>query len=69
MLTNAERKELQELLAKRGFELGAVDGKVGPKTRAAIRGTRRPLDSCLMGTRAASFSIELEAFLDVRSKR
>jgi lytic murein transglycosylase len=37
MLTNAERKELQELLAKRGFELGAVDGKVGPKTRAAIR--------------------------------
>jgi membrane-bound lytic murein transglycosylase B len=37
MLTNAERKELQELLAKRGFELGAVDGKIGPKTRAAIR--------------------------------
>ena len=37
MLTNAERKELQELLAKRGFELGVVDGKIGPKTRAAIR--------------------------------
>ena len=37
MLTNAERKELQDLLAKLGFEPGAVDGKVGPKTRAAIR--------------------------------
>jgi len=37
MLTNAERKELQALLANRGFELGMVDGKVGPKTRAAIR--------------------------------
>ena len=38
MLTSAERKELQTLLASRGFEPGTVDGKVGPKTRAAIRG-------------------------------
>jgi len=37
MLTSAERKELQTLLAIRGFEPGTVDGKVGPKTRAAVR--------------------------------
>ena len=37
MLTSAERKELQIILASRGFELGTVDGKVGPRTRAAIR--------------------------------
>lgn len=37
MLTRAERKELQTLLAHRGFDPGPVDGKVGPKTRAAVR--------------------------------
>jgi membrane-bound lytic murein transglycosylase B len=37
MLTNAERKELQILLAKRGFDPGPVDGRIGPRTRAAIR--------------------------------
>ena len=37
MLTAEERMELQTSLTKRGFELGSIDGKVGPKTRAAIR--------------------------------
>ena len=37
MLTRPEREELQTLLTQRGFDLGPVDGKVGPKTRAAIR--------------------------------
>lgn len=37
VLTTDERKELQNLLAGRGFEVGGVDGKVGPKTRAAVR--------------------------------
>ena len=37
MLSATERKVLQTLLALRGFEPGTVDGKVGPKTRAAIR--------------------------------
>jgi membrane-bound lytic murein transglycosylase B len=37
MLTKPEREELQTLLAQRGFDPGPVDGKVGPKTRAAIR--------------------------------
>jgi peptidoglycan hydrolase-like protein with peptidoglycan-binding domain len=37
MLTKPEREELQTLLTQRGFDPGPVDGKVGPKTRAAIR--------------------------------
>ncbi|VUD74797.1 hypothetical protein MET9862_05430 [Methylobacterium symbioticum] len=37
MLTTPERREVQALLAGRGHPVGAVDGKVGPRTRAAIR--------------------------------
>ena len=38
MLTHGERRELQTLLATLGFDPGAVDGRIGPRTRAAIRG-------------------------------
>jgi peptidoglycan lytic transglycosylase B len=37
MLTRAERSELQQRLAGRGFDIGEPDGRFGPKTRAAIR--------------------------------
>ncbi len=37
MLTRAERSELQQRLASRGFDTGEPDGRFGPKTRAAIR--------------------------------
>jgi hypothetical protein len=36
-LSRAQRRELQELLAARGFDVGSPDGAVGPRTRAAIR--------------------------------
>jgi membrane-bound lytic murein transglycosylase B len=36
-LTRAERMELQQRLASRGFDTGEPDGRFGPKTRAAIR--------------------------------
>jgi membrane-bound lytic murein transglycosylase B len=36
-LTIAERTELQQLLARRGFEAGTPDGLLGPRTRTAIR--------------------------------
>jgi lytic murein transglycosylase len=36
-LTRAQRKELQQLLADRGYYKGPVDGRVGPMTNAAIR--------------------------------
>jgi membrane-bound lytic murein transglycosylase B len=37
VLTRAERSELQQRLASRGFAAGEPDGRFGPKTRAAIR--------------------------------
>jgi lytic murein transglycosylase len=35
-LSRAERRELQQRLNERGFDVGAVDGAIGPRTRAAI---------------------------------
>jgi membrane-bound lytic murein transglycosylase B len=36
-LSIAERTELQQLLARRGFDVGEPDGLLGPRTRIAIR--------------------------------
>jgi membrane-bound lytic murein transglycosylase B len=36
-LTTSERRELQLLLDRHGFAAGGPDGRIGPKTRAAIR--------------------------------
>lgn len=40
-LTADEVKELQALLARSGFSPGPVDGKLGPRTRAAVRKYRK----------------------------
>jgi peptidoglycan lytic transglycosylase B len=37
VLTRAERYELQQLLATRGYDIGELDGRVGGKTRNAVR--------------------------------
>jgi lytic murein transglycosylase len=37
VLTRDERMEMQQLLARRGFDIGTPDGRLGSKTRAAIR--------------------------------
>jgi lytic murein transglycosylase len=37
VLTREERRELQELLLSRGFDLGEADGRLGVRSRAAIR--------------------------------
>ena len=37
VLSRAERLELQQLLARHGFDVGEPDGRLGAKTRAAIR--------------------------------
>jgi len=37
VLTRAERYELQELLARRGFDVGEPDGRLGGRTRSALR--------------------------------
>ncbi|WP_370541693.1 lytic murein transglycosylase [Actibacterium sp. 188UL27-1] len=39
----AERKELQERLSKAGFDTQGIDGKIGPKTIAAIRAYQRSM--------------------------
>ena len=40
-LSRIERKRLQELLIAEGYNPGAPDGKIGPKSRAAIREAER----------------------------
>ena len=37
MLSLAERTEMQQLLARRGFDVGEADGRFGARTRVAIR--------------------------------
>ena len=37
MLTRSESYELQQLLAQRGFDVGEPDGRLGGKTRNALR--------------------------------
>jgi lytic murein transglycosylase len=37
VLSLAERREMQDLLLRKGFGIGQPDGRFGPKTRAAIR--------------------------------
>jgi peptidoglycan hydrolase-like protein with peptidoglycan-binding domain len=37
VLSLAERREMQELLQRRGFNIGEPTGRFGPRTRAAIR--------------------------------
>ena len=37
VLSREERRELQELLLRRGFNPGTPTGRLGPKTRAAVR--------------------------------
>ena len=42
-LSRAERRELQERLIAAGFDVGEVDGLIGPRTRAAIRAAEERL--------------------------
>jgi peptidoglycan hydrolase-like protein with peptidoglycan-binding domain len=37
VLSRDERRELQELLLSRGFDVGEADGRLGGRSRAAIR--------------------------------
>lgn len=40
-LSNEEVRELQSLLMRLGYDAGGVDGRLGPRTRAAIRAFQR----------------------------
>jgi membrane-bound lytic murein transglycosylase B len=37
VLSLTERREMQELLLRKGYEIGEATGRFGPKTRAAVR--------------------------------
>ena len=37
VLTRAERLELQQHLARKGYDVGEPDGRFGPRTRNALR--------------------------------
>jgi len=49
MLSPDEAKELQRQLAKRGFDVGEIDGKIGSATRTAVKAMQikygQPADS------------------------
>jgi lytic murein transglycosylase len=42
-LSRADRRELQTLLTARGHDIGAIDGMLGDKTRAAVRAEQQRL--------------------------
>ena len=42
-LSRAQRRHLQELLIARGYDIGEVDGKIGPRTRKAIAAAEKDL--------------------------
>jgi lytic murein transglycosylase len=42
-LSSAQARELQQLLARRGHDIGPIDGVIGPRTRAAAAAERRRL--------------------------
>jgi lytic murein transglycosylase len=52
-LSRAERRELQQLLTKRGYDVGAPDGAIGNKTREAVADYQRKLGRAVDG-RASS---------------
>lgn len=51
-LSRIERRRLQELLIAEGYEPGEPDGKIGPKSRAAIREAERTLGLPVTGRAA-----------------
>ena len=48
-LSRAERRELQRLLASRGYDVGEPDGKIGQKTRDAVKEIEKAMGMPLRG--------------------
>ena len=48
-LSRAQRRDLQQRLSARGYDVGEPDGKVGEKTRAAIREIERSMGMPMTG--------------------
>ncbi|HXX25293.1 MAG TPA: lytic murein transglycosylase [Pseudolabrys sp.] len=61
VLSRAERLELQQLLASRGYDIGEPDGHLGAKTKAAIREFQAKNGKIPDGFASASILNELRA--------
>ena len=61
VLSRAERLELQELLARRGYDVGEPDGRLGARTRSAIRDFQARLGHVPDGFASASVLEQLRA--------
>ncbi|AXK83117.1 lytic murein transglycosylase [Pseudolabrys taiwanensis] len=61
VLTRAERLELQELLARHGYDVGEPDGRLGARTRSAIRDFQARLGHVPDGFASASVLEQLRA--------
>ncbi len=64
VLTRAERLELQELLARRGSDIGTPDGQLGGKTRAAVRSFQASVGTAADGFASADLLDRLRAPLN-----
>ena len=42
-LTRTQRKEMQTLLTRKGFDTGGIDGRLGPNSRKALRAYQRAI--------------------------
>lgn len=65
-LSRAERRELQQLLAARGHEIGEVDGVLGARTIAAVRAEQAALAHDITGRPGQRLLVELRAVLQQR---
>jgi membrane-bound lytic murein transglycosylase B len=54
VLTLAERYELQQLLARRGYDVGEPDGRLGPRSRGALRAFQAAIGTVPDGFASAS---------------
>ncbi|MCC6734969.1 MAG: lytic murein transglycosylase [Bauldia sp.] len=60
-LTTEEARELQTLLIRQGFDIGAVDGVIGARTRAAVTEMQRRFGLPADGVATAEFLARLRA--------
>ena len=61
VLSRSERLELQEQLARRGFDVGEPDGQLGARTRSAIRSFQSEIGRVPDGFASAGLLDELRA--------
>jgi len=62
VLSRAERLELQQLLDRRGFDVGTPDGRLGSRTRAALRRFQASIGAPADGFASASILDHLRRF-------